>query len=117
MAGYVAVLEVDLHFPEAGSLKAKRKELKSLKALLHERYHVAVSETEYQDTWQRATLALALTSGSHAHLQEHADEVERFIDGRCPAGVGMRRTVVSLSELVDLTASVTRVSPATPWGG
>ena len=43
--GYVAVLVIDLHFPEAGSLKAKRKELSSIKAQLQTRMGVAVSET------------------------------------------------------------------------
>ena len=31
---YVALLLIDLHFPDAGSLKAKRKELQSVKAQL-----------------------------------------------------------------------------------
>ena len=34
-SGFVAVLVIDLHFPEAGSLKSKRKELSSIKAQLH----------------------------------------------------------------------------------
>ena len=55
---------IHLHFPEAGSLKAKRKELSSVKAQLHTRLGVAVAEVDHQDIWQRATLAAALTSGS-----------------------------------------------------
>ena len=34
-SGFVAVLVIDLHFPDAGSLKGKRKELSSIKAQLH----------------------------------------------------------------------------------
>ena len=41
-AGFVAVLVIDLHFPESGSLKSKRKELSSIKAQLHGRLGVAV---------------------------------------------------------------------------
>ena len=48
---------IHLHFPEAGSLKAKRKELPSVKAQLHARLGVAVAEVDHQDPWQRATLA------------------------------------------------------------
>ena len=33
-AGYVGILSVELHFPEAGSLKGKRKFVKSAKAQL-----------------------------------------------------------------------------------
>ena len=36
--GFVAVLVIDLHFPDAGSLKGKRKELSSIKAQLHGRW-------------------------------------------------------------------------------
>src|SRR5947199_119668 len=63
-AGFVAVLVIDLHFPESGSLKGKRKELSSIKAQLHGRLGVAVSEVDHHDLWQRATLTAALTSGS-----------------------------------------------------
>ena len=47
-----------------GSLKAKRKELSSIKAQLHGRLGAAVSETGHQDLWQRATLTASLTGGS-----------------------------------------------------
>jgi uncharacterized protein len=36
-SGFVAVLVIDLHFPDAESLKAKRKELSSIKAQLRGR--------------------------------------------------------------------------------
>ena len=44
--GFVAVLVIDLHFPDAGSLKGKRKELSSLKAQLRQRLGVAVGKRE-----------------------------------------------------------------------
>ena len=40
-----------------------------MKAQLHTRLGVAVSEVDGQDTWQRSTLAGALTSGSFRQLQ------------------------------------------------
>ena len=42
-SAYVALLLIHLHFPEAESLKAKRKELSSVKAQLRTRLGVAVS--------------------------------------------------------------------------
>jgi uncharacterized protein YlxP (DUF503 family) len=98
-SGFVAVLVIDLHFPDAGSLKAKRKDLASVKAQLHGRLGAAVSEIDHQDTWQRATLAAALTSGSLAVLTSHADRVERWLDSRFPEGVRVRRLVTSLEDL------------------
>ena len=43
-SGFVAVLVIDLHFPEAGSLKSKRKELSSIKAQMHARLGVSAAE-------------------------------------------------------------------------
>jgi len=96
---YVALLIIDLHFPEAGSLKAKRKEVQSLKAQLHGRLHAAVAEVGHQDVWQRATLSAALTSGSLAELERAADRVERFVIDRYPDGASIRRVVSSLEDI------------------
>ncbi len=104
--GYVAVLVIDLHFPDVGSLKAKRKELSSIKAQLHGRMGVAVAETDYQDLWQRATLTAALTGGSLPRLTAAADTVERWLRARCADGVQVERVVLSLDELRDLPEGV-----------
>jgi uncharacterized protein len=97
--GFVAVLVIDLHFPDAGSLKAKRKELSSIKAQLQTRMHVAVSETAHQDLWQRATLTVALTGGTLRQLDTTADEVERWVLARCPDGASVQRLVASVEDL------------------
>jgi uncharacterized protein len=98
-SGFVAVLVIDLHFPEAGSLKGKRKQLQSVKAQLHGRLGAAVSETGYQDLWQRSTLTAALTSGSLSTLSAAADGVERWLDARFPQGVRVERLVASVEDL------------------
>jgi uncharacterized protein len=98
-SGYVAVLVIDSHFPEAGSLKSKRKELSSIKAQLHGRLGVAVSETDHQDLWQRARLTAALTGGSLGALSAAADNVERWLAARCPDGVYVERMIASVEDL------------------
>jgi hypothetical protein len=97
--GFVAVLVIDVHFPDAGSLKSKRKDLSSLKAQLHGRHGAAVSEVDHQDRWQRSTLTAALTGGSLAALSAHADRVERWLDARFPERVGIERIVASVEDL------------------
>jgi uncharacterized protein len=97
--GFVAVLVIDLHFPDAGSLKAKRKELSSIKAQLHGRLGVAVAETGHADLWQRATLTAALTGGSLSALQAAADKVERWLHGRWPEAVSVQRLLASVDDL------------------
>ncbi|MGZ4804128.1 MAG: DUF503 domain-containing protein [Acidimicrobiia bacterium] len=104
-SGFVAVLTIDLHFPEAGSLKSKRKELSSIKAQLQGRLGVAVSEVDHHELWQRATLTAALTSGSLANLTVATDRVERWLEARCPECVYVQRTVTSVAELHDLVPS------------
>ncbi len=98
-SGFVAVLVVDLHFPESRSLKSKRKELSSIKAQLHGRLGATVAEVAHQDLWQRATLTAALTGSSHTALCKAADNVERWLLNRCPDGVHVRRMVTSVEDL------------------
>ena len=100
-SGFVAVLVIDLHFPEAGSLKSKRKELSSIKAQLRGRLGVAVSEVDHHELWQRARLTAALTGGSLAKLKAAADGVERWLDARWPEGVRVERMLASVDELRD----------------
>lgn len=96
---YVALLLVHLHFPDAGSLKAKRKDLASVKAQLHGRMGVAVAEVGHQDLWQRATLAAALTGGSVTVLESAADKVERFLLDRFPESCRIERTLASFDDI------------------
>jgi uncharacterized protein YlxP (DUF503 family) len=105
-SGYVAVLVVDLHFPEAGSLKSKRKDLQSIKAILQGRFGAAVAETAFHDLWQRSRLTVALTSGSLAHLEAASDRVCGWLDARCPAGVRVERTLASAEDLRDVASTL-----------
>jgi uncharacterized protein YlxP (DUF503 family) len=97
--GFVAVLVIELYFPDAGSLKSKRKDLSSIKAQLHGRLGAAVSETGHQDLWQRATLTAALTGGSLDRLSAAADELERWVLARCPEGARIERLMASVEDL------------------
>ena len=58
-----------------------------------------MSEVGGQDTWQRSTLAIAITAGSVGRAQEHADRVERLLLERFPDSFSMDRTVRSFSEV------------------
>jgi len=98
VAAYVALLLIHLHFPDAHSLKGKRKDLASVKALLHGRYGLSVAEVEHQDTWQRATLAAALTGGSLATLEAATGRVRRFLDERFPQGVDVESILTSFED-------------------
>jgi uncharacterized protein len=99
---FVVLMRVHLHFPEAESLKGKRAELNRTKALLRQRLNAAVSEVGHQDSWQRSTLAVAVTAGSAGGCEAAADTIQRALDGRFPAGVRVERRLASWSDLESL---------------
>ena len=81
-SGYVAVLTAELHFPEAGSLKGKRKYVKSAKAQLQHRFGASVAEVDHHELWQRCTLTLACVARGAQDAQELAAGAERWLAGQ-----------------------------------
>ena len=98
-SGYVGILSVELHFPENGSLKGKRKELLSVKAQLQRRFGAAVAEVDYHDLWQRSRLTLSCVSRGHRELEELLDGAERYLAGQGFELGRIDREVVVLEEL------------------
>ncbi|NKB67268.1 MAG: DUF503 family protein [Candidatus Latescibacteria bacterium] len=73
--------QVDLHLPESRSLKDKRRVVQSLKERIQSRFNVSVAEVEYQDLWQRCTLAAAVVSTATDHAHQVLDSLVRFVEG------------------------------------
>jgi uncharacterized protein YlxP (DUF503 family) len=78
-SGFVAILTVELHFPEASSLKGKRHFVRSAKDNLRNRYGASVAEVDHHDLWQRATLTVACVAWSAHEAGELADGAERWL--------------------------------------
>ena len=78
-SGFVAILTVELHFPESGSLKNKRHHLRSAKDNLRNRFGASVAEVDHHDLWQRATITVACASRSANEAEELAAGVERWL--------------------------------------
>ncbi len=96
--GYVGILSVELHFPEAGSLKGKRKHVKSAKAQLQNRFGASVAEVDHLDLWQRSRLTLACAAREYRELEELLDGAERWLHGQEFVVVRAEREVVSVDE-------------------
>ena len=79
--GYVGILSVDLHLPEGGSLKAKRKELLRVRHGLARRFACAVAEVDHHDLWQRAGLTLAVVGRTAAETEERVADASRWLHG------------------------------------
>jgi uncharacterized protein len=97
---FVCLLEIELHFPDNGSLKGKRKELSSLKAQLQRRFGAAVSETAHHDLWQRSELTAALVGREAAALRDRAAAVERYVISMFPDGARVECQLVSREDLL-----------------
>jgi len=93
-AGYVGILTVELHFPESGSLKGKRRYVKSAKAQLHERFGASVAEVDHHELWQRSCLTIACAASGHRELQELLDAVVRYLGSREFELLSVEREVV-----------------------
>jgi uncharacterized protein len=78
---HAAAVCFDLHVPESRSLKAKRAAIRPILDSLQHRFRVSVAEVDHQDQWQRAAIAVAAVSGTHAQLCAVLDSVERFVAG------------------------------------
>jgi uncharacterized protein YlxP (DUF503 family) len=96
--GYVGILAVELHFPEAGSLKGKRKHVKSAKAQLQNRFGASVAEVDHHDLWQRASLTVACVARGHKELHELLDGAERYLAGQEWELVRTEREVVAVGD-------------------
>jgi len=97
---FVCLLQIDLHFPDSGSLKGKRKELSSLKAHLQRRFGAAVAETGHHDLWQRSELTAALVGGDLTGLGNRAAALERYVISMFPDGASVECRMVSREDLI-----------------
>ena len=97
---FVCLLEIQLHFPDNGSLKGKRKELSSVKAQLQRRFGAAVAETGYHDLWQRSELTAALVGGEAGPLRNQAAALERYVISMFPDGARVECQMVSREDLL-----------------
>ncbi len=99
MSAFVCLIEVRLHIDDSGSLKQKRRQVRSIKDQIRQRFGAAVAEVDGQGTWQRATLLCALVGA--AEVSSRGDELERFVESRFPEGCVFERDLWSLDDIRD----------------
>ena len=97
MSAYVCLTEIRIHLPHVNSLKEKRRVVKSLAAQLRQRFGAAVAETAEQDSWRQAVMLVALVGGSDTSAR--ADELERFVEARCPDGCNFARELRTFADI------------------
>ena len=80
--GWIGVLSVELHFPEAHSLKEKRMSVRSAKEQLRNRFGAAVAEVDHHDVWQRARLTAAVVTRDAGEAERLLAAAERYLASR-----------------------------------
>jgi uncharacterized protein YlxP (DUF503 family) len=71
----VGLLTLDLHFPEAHSLKSKRKVLKGIKDRIRSRFNVSVAEVDGNDLWQRSLIGIACVANETKFINSVFDDI------------------------------------------
>ena len=77
---YVGIAHLDLHVPEARSLKDKRGPVRSLVEKIRNRHQVLVIEAGHQDLQQRSRLAICALSTSSVDIEARLRRVEGTVD-------------------------------------
>ena len=76
----VALCHLTLRLPENGSLKGKRKVIKSIQQRLHNRFNVSVAEVEHNDPWQLAGIDICAVANDAAHATEVVSKAVAYIE-------------------------------------
>jgi uncharacterized protein len=71
----IGLLTLEIHIPDARSLKDKRQVIRSLKDRLRGQFNVAVAELDHQELWQRALVGVVSLSGDSKHLEQSLEAV------------------------------------------
>jgi len=76
----VGTLRLEIHFPAADSLKAKRSIVNHVKERVRHRFNASIAEVGHQDLWQRATLGVAVVGESAPVLDRALHEILAVVE-------------------------------------
>jgi uncharacterized protein YlxP (DUF503 family) len=75
------MLQVIFEVPESGSLKDKRRVVKSIKDRLRLKFHVSCAETDLQDSLRFAQIGAAIVSNSAEFGESVMRKALAFVEG------------------------------------
>ncbi|HWJ78292.1 MAG TPA: DUF503 domain-containing protein [Niallia sp.] len=76
----VGLMTVECIIYDAHSLKEKRAVLQRITTRIKQKFNVAISEVDFQDTWQRTKLAVVTVASAQASCDAVIQQVQKFID-------------------------------------
>lgn len=83
----VGICTIELHIPDSGSLKSRRKVLRHLKERIRQSFNVSVSELDDGRLWQRAVLGVACVANERRHVNQVLDKVVSLVQGNLTVSV------------------------------
>ena len=75
----VGLLQIEMHLPNAQSLKDKRSVLKSLKDQIRGRFNVSVVELDANEKWQRATVGISTLGDHRTYVEGQLTKVTEWV--------------------------------------
>jgi uncharacterized protein YlxP (DUF503 family) len=75
------VLRLDVHVPDAQSLKDKRAVVRRLRDQIRGRFNVGVAEVDANDRWQRASLGIAALGDDQSIVEGVLRQVTAWVRG------------------------------------
>ena len=88
----IALLTLDVHIPEAHSLKDKRMVVRRLKDRLRSNFNVSVSEVEHQELWQRSQISVVTVGSDDSSVRQTLEYALRDAE-RCAAECIIQGTI------------------------
>ena len=76
----IGLLVLEIHFPQARSLKDKRQVLHRIKDRVLRKHNVAVAELDFQDKWQRARLGLVTISNDRSLVDNTLNRIREEVE-------------------------------------
>ena len=81
---HIGVCTIELRLPGNGSLKGKRRVIKSMVTRIGREFNVSIAEVDAQDAWQRAVLGVACVSSSGSYAHGLLERVVQWIESHRP---------------------------------
>lgn len=93
----VGICRLGLRLPENGSLKGKRKVIKSIIDRVRDKFNVAISEVDDHDLWQKAQIGVAAVGNSRSVVNSALDKITRFVES-----MGLAEVLEAKLEIINL---------------
>ena len=81
---YIAAAEVTLHIHASSSLKDKRRVVHSVVSKLRNQHSVSAAEVGANDSWNSATIGIAVVSGDRRTADRLLERAAAFVERAAP---------------------------------